>query len=221
MPEAPLSLRDRILAETAASPSLTRKQGKTAGRVLMAASVAAGVMIFEGVGGMGHGSGRPLWSGLALAAGWTAVSAVLTWLVVGRGGSTMSRRPLILGGAALAAPILLFAWMHVFYGTYEEPFQAIGYRCLRYTLFISALPLASFLVLRRAVEPRYPGLLGAGAGAACAAWAGALVDLWCPLTNPMHVLVGHVAPLLIAMIAGALFGHFTLGVRRVRAKQTK
>jgi uncharacterized membrane protein YozB (DUF420 family) len=218
MPDSPSSLRARVLTAASAKPSPTRKQGRVAAAVLIAASVALGVTVFEGVGGFAHGSGRPLGVTIALATGWTVVSLVLTWLVVGRGGSTMARRPLLVGAAAVAMPFILFAWMHLFYGTYAEPFEAIGFRCLRYTLFISALPLAAFLVLRRAVEPRHPAALGAGAGAACAAWAGGLVDLWCPLTNSMHVLVGHVAPLVAATIVGAVAGRFMLGVRGLRSK---
>jgi hypothetical protein len=207
-------LRSRVLAAAAASPAPTRKQARVAARVVLAASVAIAITIFEAVGGLKHGAGRPLGITLALAIGWTAVSGVLTWLVVGRRGSTMARWPLLVGAAVLVAPLLLFAWMHLFYGTYPEPYEAVGWRCLRYTLFAAALPLAAFLVLRRAVEPRYPGVLGAGAGAACAAWAGAMIDIWCPLTNPMHVLVGHVAPLVGAILTGAVAGHFMLGVRR-------
>lgn len=210
------SLRDRVLSATAASPSTTRREGRRAGAVLTAASVALGVTIFEGIGGLGHSSGRPLGVTITLASGWALVSAVLTWLVVGRDGLTMARRPFVILVAALVMPVAVFAWMHTFNGTYVEPFPRIGYRCLGYTLLISALPLASFLVLKRAVEPRYPAALGAGAGAACAAWSGALIDLWCPLTNSLHVLVGHVAPLVAATAVGAILGHFMLGARGVR-----
>jgi hypothetical protein len=221
MTQAPSPLRDRVLAATARAPSPTRRQGRTAAGVLTAASVAVAVTVFEGAGGIEHGSGRPLRVTLALAGGWMFVSAILTWLVIGREGSTMARRPLLLLGAALVTPFLLFLWMHAFNGTYAEPFEKVGYRCLAYTLIMSALPLASFLVLRRAIEPRYPGAVGAAAGAACAAWAGALLDLWCPLTNTLHVLVGHVAPILVAMAAGALFGRFTLGARSLRKSVPK
>ena len=208
------SLRARVLAAAQATPVVTRKQGRTAAGVLTAASAAIAVVIFEEIGGIRHGTGRPLSITISLAVGWTAISALLTWLVLGRASSTMARRPALIAAAALAMPFVLFGWMQLFYGSYTEPFQRVGYRCLSYTLVISALPLASFLVLRRAIEPRHPTALGAAAGAACAAWAGALIDLWCPLTNPMHVLVGHVAPLGIAMIAGAILGRFTLGARR-------
>jgi hypothetical protein len=216
MTQVPSPLRDRVLAAAAQAPSPTRRQGRTTAGVLSAASIAVAVTVFEGAGGIEHGSGRPLQVTLELAAGWIVVSAILTWLVIDREGSTMARRPLLLLGAALVTPLILFLWMHAFNRTYAEPFERIGYRCLAYTLVISALPLASFLVLRRAIEPRYPGAVGAAAGAACAAWAGALIDLWCPLTNSLHLLVGHVAPTLVAMMAGAIFGRFTLGARSLR-----
>jgi hypothetical protein len=111
--------------------------------------------------------------------------------------------------------------MHAFHGAYVEPYAAVGYRCLGYTLLVSCLPLAAFLGLRRAVEPRHPAILGAGAGAACAAWAGVLIDLWCPLTNTAHVVVGHLAPLLAATLVGAILGPATLGVRLPRDRRLR
>jgi hypothetical protein len=213
MAHSPSSLRDRVLAAAAATPSITRPQGHRIAVALVAASIAIGVTVFEAIGGLGHSSGRPIGMTLALAGGWVLVSLALTWLLIGRGSSTLARRSTILVTAALASPLAVFLWMHVFYGTYPEPFARVGYRCLAYTLVIAATPLAAFLALRRAVEPRHPGALGAVAGAACAAWAGALVDLWCPLTNPLHVLVGHVGPLVVAILAGAAAGRWTLGVR--------
>jgi hypothetical protein len=206
-------LRARVLATVAAARPSTRQQARSAAAMLIAASLAIAVIVFEAVGGFAHGTGRPLHITIALAVGWSLVSGLLTSIVLGRGGSTLSRPPFLVAAAVLAAPWVLYLWMHRFYGTYDEPYQAVGLRCLRYTLVIAALPLASFLGLRRAVEPRHPGILGAGAGVACASWAGAIIDLWCPLTEPMHVLVGHVFPLVIAAIAGALAGHFVLGVR--------
>jgi negative regulator of sigma F NrsF-like protein len=216
--EAASALRARVLAAAAGAPSATRSRGRAAAAAFLAASIAIGVSVFEGIGGFAHGAGRPLPITCALAGGWMAVSASLAWLVVGRGGATLARSPVMVGAAAVLTPFVLFAWMRLFNGVYIEPYSAVGYRCLGYTLLISALPLAAFLGLRRAVEPRHPAILGAGAGAASAAWAGALIDLWCPLTNTMHVLVGHVAPLLGAMLVGALVGQFTLGVRPYRPR---
>jgi hypothetical protein len=187
--------------------------------VLVAASIAVAVTIFEQIGGLDHSSARPIGTTLLLSGGWMLTSAVLTWLVVGRGDSSMARRPRLLVLAAVVSPMLVFAWTHLLHGTYEEPFQRMGWRCLAYSLAVAALPLAAFLSLKRAVEPRHPSVLGAAAGATCACWAGALIDLWCPLTDPMHVLVGHVTPILVAITAGALVGRWTLGVRPVRLGQ--
>jgi hypothetical protein len=182
-------------------------------------SISIAVSVFEGIGGLPHGSGRPLSITLVMCGGWIVASSLLTWLTLSRGRSTMTPRPALLGVAAVVAPVALYAWMHLFFGSYVEPFERVGYRCLAYTLIMAALPLTGFLLLRRAVEPRYPSTVGAAAGAVCAAWAGVLVDLWCPLTNPKHVLVGHVAPMLIAMVLGAVAGRWTLGVRGVQPKQ--
>ena len=102
--------------------------------------------------------------------------------------------------------------VRVFHGTYAEPYERVGYRCLGLTLVMAATPLAAFLRFRRGVEPRRPSILGAAAGAACGAWAGVVVDLWCPLTAPAHALVGHALPLALLVGVGALLGRRMLGV---------
>ncbi len=210
----PDALRARVLAAAAAKPSPTRTAGKRVAIGLVVASIALAGIVFEVAGGFGHAEGRPVTLTIAIAAGWALVSAALTWLAIGRGGSTLPRRPVLLASAALAAPIAAFVWLHLFHGTYEEPFQRVGYRCLAYTLIIAALPLASFFVVRRGIEPRRPAALGAAVGATCGAWAGLVVDIWCPLSNASHVLVGHVIPLAALAFVGALLGIRMLGVRR-------
>ncbi|HEY8075667.1 MAG TPA: NrsF family protein [Labilithrix sp.] len=210
----PDALRARVLAAAAAKPSPTRVTGKRVAVGLVVASIALALIVFEIAGGFGHTEGRPLTLTVAIAGGWAVVSAALTWLAIGRGGSTLPRRPVVLASAALAAPIAAFVWLHLFNGAYDEPFQRVGYRCLAYTLIIAALPLAGFFVLRRGIEPRRPAALGAAVGAVCGAWSGVVVDLWCPLTNTPHVLVGHVVPLALLGFVGAVLGLRLLGVRR-------
>jgi hypothetical protein len=209
------SLRSRVLESAASAPSMTRRQGRLLAIALSAASIALAMIVFESIGGLAHSAGRAHALTLLIATGSIALSGVLTWAVLSRGRSSMARAPLALGLAALATPLVVFLWMQLFSGTYAEPFQRVGYRCLSYCLVMSALPMASFMVLKRGVEPRMPAVLGAAVGAACSAWGGSLIDLWCPLTNAPHVLVGHVAPIVIAILIGALVGHFTLGIRAI------
>src|SRR5204862_3415561 len=106
----------------------------------------------------------------ALAGGLALGSAVLGYFVLARGRSTLARPARILR-FVLATPFVVFLWMQLFAGSYTEPFQRIGYRCCGLTFAMSILPLATFLGLRRGIEPREPSLLGAAAGAVCGAAA--------------------------------------------------
>jgi hypothetical protein len=214
----PDSLRARVLAAAAATPSPTRSQGNRVAVVLAVVSLVVATVVFELTGGLAHSAGRPLGITIAVAGGWSAAAAFLTWLAVGRGRSTLARHPLLLVIAAMMSPVALFVWMRVFYGTYQEPFHRAGYRCLAYTLIMAVTPLATFLWLRRGVAPSRPSALGAAAGAACGAWAGVIIDLWCPLTAPAHALLGHVLPLTLVIIVGAVLGDRMLGVSRRKGK---
>jgi hypothetical protein len=211
----PQSLRARVLASAAATPSWSRKEGRRAALLLSVASITIAVLLFQLAGGLDHSAGRPLAITLGLVGGWSLVSAFVTWLAIGRGGSTLSRRPALLVASAVFVPLALLLWMHTFHGTYEEPFARIGYRCAALTLAIAATPLGAFLRLRRGVEPRLPMALGAAAGAACGACATVVVDAWCPLTNARHVAVGHVGPLIVLIVVGAVLGTRLLGPRRL------
>jgi len=98
----------------------------------------------------------------------------------------------------------------VFDGAYVEPFARLGLRCMAYTFAMAVLPLGSFMVLRRWFEARGAWQLGAALGAITGAWAGVLVELWCPLVNLPHAMVGHVLPLVALIVFGALWGRRAL-----------
>jgi hypothetical protein len=209
-------LRERVLAAAASAPSRSRPAARRVALVATVASVALALAVFGWIGGLDHSVGRPRALTWGLAGGWSVVAASVTWLVLGRGGSTLARSPRLLSVAALSTPVACFAWMAVFADRYDEPFARVGYRCLAYTLALAASPLALFLWARRGSEPRQPSAPGAAAGAMAGAWAGVLIDLWCPLTNAPHVLVGHVLPLTLLVAVGALVGARTLGLRALR-----
>jgi hypothetical protein len=218
MMSPPDALRARILAAAAASPSPTRPQGRRTALAMVGASLAVAAALSERAGGLAHGAGRPLPITLAIAAGGAAAAALLTLVVLGRGRSTLPRRPALLAASALVAPVALLGWLIAFHGSYVEPFERVGVRCLAFTLVLAATPLAAFLWLRRGIEPRRPSALGAAAGAACGAWAGVVVDLWCPLSAPAHALVGHALPLALLVLFGAALGRRTLGVRPLASR---
>jgi hypothetical protein len=210
------ALKARVLAAAAAEPSPTRAEARRRGVVLILGCVVLALAIFRAIGGLDHAAGRPLGITLGISCGWGLFCAALSWVVLLRRRSTLGRRPAVLLAAALATPLVLIAWMHAFHGSYVEPFSRFGWRCLGYNLLMATPPLGALLALRRGAEPRRPWALGAAIGAVCGAWAGVLVDLWCPLTNLPHVLVGHVAPLALLIALGSLLGRSLLGVRLAR-----
>lgn len=206
-------LRARVLAAAAAAPSATRSQARRRAAAILAIGVAVALVVFDFGRGFAHGAGRPVGITVAIVVGWALASTALTVIALGRGGSTLARRPDVLGAVALAAPFVLFVWMQIWSGSYVEPFERLGVRCFLLTAVLSIAPIAAFVVLRRGAEPRMPAALGAAAGAASGAWAGVLVDLWCPLVNPSHTLVGHALPLAVVIALSALVGSRLLGVR--------
>jgi len=43
-----------------------------------------------------------------------------------------------------------------------------------------------------------------------------MLELWCPLAAPGHVLRGHGLPLVVLTVAGAVYGAMRLGLRPVQ-----
>jgi hypothetical protein len=208
-----IPLKERILASAAATPSLTRHQGRRLTVWLLALSVAVAFALFELLGGLTHSRDRPLALTVRLADGWALLSAVLTSLVRNKVGVLVAY-PRLLVAATLACPVALYAWIGHFHGTYAEPPTEQDWPCLALSVLVSAIPLTLFLRLNRGVEPRYPEVFGAAGGATCAAWAAVLVLLWCPCINARHVLMGHVLPIAFMTIVGSVVGSSTLRFSR-------
>jgi hypothetical protein len=49
----------------------------------------------------------------------------------------------------------------------------------------------------------------------CGAWAAVLSLLWCPETESLHALVGHVLPLVLSIALGAKIGSSTLALPKI------
>jgi hypothetical protein len=203
------ALKERVLAAAAATPSLTRRQGQRLAGFVVGVSIATALAVFEMAGGLAHSRDRPVAITVRLADGWALASAMLTWLVLGRGRSTLARSPPLLALATLATPVLLFLWTQV-EGVYVESAACSAWTCLATGLAMAAAPLGSFLAVRRGIPLPRPSTLGGAAGAMCGGWAGVLLLLACPSTEARHVIAGHVAPLLLTIGAGAVVGRSVL-----------
>src|SRR5439155_555935 len=66
---------------------------------------------------------------------------------------------------------------------------------------------------RRRADPVQPATSGAAIGAACGLAAAALVDLWCPVAHLPHLLLGHLLPVALLALAGAIAGSRLLAIR--------
>ena len=64
----------------------------------------------------------------------------------------------------------------------------------------------ALLWLRRGTLAAAPALTGACLGAAAATWAHLVLHAHCATAHPLHVLVGHLLPLVPVMLVGALVG---------------
>lgn len=206
----PPGLRERVLKSAATTPARTRAQGRTRAGVAYGLAALAGVLFFEAWGGLAHSEGRPRSLTFGLAGGATllalASSAVGWW----RGRAMMGRPWQLLAAAPLLVPGLTLGWLLAFHDRYVEPFARFGWRCLALSLGSGAALLGAALFLRRGTVVRTPGLSGAALGATAGAWSAILVDLWCPLTNVPHALVGHVVPLVLLSLVGGIAGRFVL-----------
>lgn len=217
-------LRSRVLGAARAAPAPTRSQTQRRAVLLLVAAFAASLAVFWLVGGVRLGglnegalTQRP--SGLVLATGiGTAVLAFLVaWLAFARGRSALGRPRAVLGGVALASPALLLLWKVAVSAQVPHMMdrwsERVGLRCLPLSLAIGVFPLVAFVLARRGSDPVHPVALGAALGAASGTLAASLVDLWCPVAYVPHLLLGHVLPLVLLTLAGALWGARSLAPR--------
>jgi len=79
-----------------------------------------------------------------------------------------------------------------------------GARCLVLAAITGAIALASFTTALRRAIPVASGLRGAVLGAAAGAWAGLALFVFCPAGEYLHLLVGHLLPVVALTLAGAV-----------------
>jgi hypothetical protein len=227
-----LGLKARVLAAAAAEPSPTRAAVRRRNRLISLVAAASGIGAFVLFAALISGSHllrlggevmpqqhveRPVWLVVTTAGGAGAVAVAALWLALSRGRSMLGRSPRRLLYGSVLIPVSLLAWKLTSSIAFGDAMVAWpdrpGERCLSLSLLVAAGPLLSFLAIRR-TTPVQPALNGAVLGFAAGACAWIAVDLWCPVAYVPHVLLGHVLPLFVLAVAGALLGQALLSVRR-------
>jgi hypothetical protein len=203
-------LKERIQAAVRQSPSRTRADVTREKWLVALGSLAVALGLYMGFDGPRHGEGRPTWFFASSIATWVVVASASMWGASGSGRSALGRsRPWLLA-IAFGTPALLLGVSLVMAYTHPEVTvlgaEKIGFKCLGLTFAAAACPLIGLAIVRRSSDPVHGRLAGAALGAASGASAGVMVQLWCPVAAPAHVLFGHILPIVVLGVAGAILG---------------
>jgi hypothetical protein len=154
--------------------------------------------------------------GWAVAAGWAL------WASLSRHGSMLGPSRRWLRAIVILVPSVMFLWMLIWDLIDTDRLapwpDRVGWKCLGMTLGLGSWPAVALVLMRRGSDPVHPGASGAAIGAAVGCATGVLVDLWCPVADPSHVLFGHVFPLLLLSLGGVALGRWLLDLRRRGAR---
>jgi hypothetical protein len=210
-------LRARVL-DAARSQAVPSRAAGTRRRGVAIALGFAGMFALGAAGGGPQLRGRPLGYVLALVAAWLPLAALATWAGVARGRSMLGRPASWKLVVAVATPAALLAtWLAVALAwplTLQDMSHAGSHIvCLLATIALAVGPLVAFVVVRRGSDPVSPRLGGAAIGAAAGAWGAAALPLFCGFTAPLHIALGHVLPVALVAVFGALLGDRLLSVR--------
>jgi hypothetical protein len=210
-------LKERVLEAVRRTPSPLRSEAQHEARRVLLATIAVAATLFFAVDGVHHSLGRPHWFLAASLGLWGAV-ALLALRAAWRGGVTFgsgsltSLATVIVGAPAvlLFASLLLSRWDPALMRLHSEQRSL---HCFALTLAAAACPLVGLSMARRSSDPMHPVASGSALGVACGACAGVMVDLWCPVAAPRHVLVGHILPMGVLALFGAALGARVIAMR--------
>ncbi len=207
LPPLPPDLRARVLSAVEREPVPPRAAGARR-RVLAVALGFASLLVSLAVLGV-RPHGRPSGYIAALVLAWLPIAAVATWAGVGQGRSMLGRPASWLLAVAVLTPLALLAgWAGVAMAWPSTLHDASGVHehlvCDVVTLSFSIGPVLAFSRLRRGTDPVTPRLTGAAIATAAAAWGAIAMHLVCGFTAPVHILLGHVAPVVFGTLLGAL-----------------
>lgn len=209
------ALRERILAKTREAPSPTRAEVAERRSVLVLGAFVPAMAVLAATG-LGP-KGRPVELAIFVAVAWGTVAMASTSLVLGARSPLGPSRPRLVLVAALA-PVceLVLAMLGAF--LFPDSWSGIlGPKnhgtCMALALVMGAAPLGAMLHHLRGLDPVDPRARGAALGAAAGAWAGTGTMLLCPHNGVLHLLVGHVGPVLLFVFVGIVLGGRILRTR--------
>ena len=210
--------KSRVLASVREVPAPTRKETLQRQTWLVAAGLTGALALFFIKGGLRVTSRPP--SLIALTSVGTAIFVGLgMWLLFTRGPSGLRRPRAVLLGAAVLSTAAFVSWRYgisSLYGRAGVWPGRIGLRCLVLSVGTGGLMLFAALMSWRRSDPVTPRATGAAFGAGAGLGSALLVDLWCPVSNIPHLLIGHVLPIAILSVAGGVIGGRVLGMLRKR-----
>ena len=217
MPLSP-EFKSRVLASVREVPAPTRKETLRRQTWLFGVGLAGALALFFIKGGL-RVTNRPP-SLIALTSLGTAVCAGIgMWLLFTRGPGGLRRPWTVLLGAAVLSTVAFVTWRWGVSALYNRAGAwpgRVGLRCLSLGVGTGGLMLFAALMSWRRSDPVTPRATGAAFGAGAGLGSAFLVDLWCPVSYVPHLLLGHVLPIIILSLAGALIGGRVLGMFRRR-----
>jgi hypothetical protein len=208
-------VRTRILQAIRGRPAPTRRHLARRRIALVATAFAASPVGLVLAGGPLAGP-RPGSLLLATTGGGVALASAATWIAVGRRDPVRKRARAWFVLTASTVPPLWFVWKVVWSSQFEGmsgPWPSrVGLRCFALTLAFALGPLFFLASARRDSDPTHPVSRGAALGVAAGMCAATMVDLWCPVGHPWHVLLGHALPVALLGLAGLWVGHRLLAI---------
>ncbi len=213
----PPSLRNRVLAEAAATPSPTRREHRARRAVVTGLGLATTAALFLATGRYLRGH-RPIELVVFSVATSLAGAAMLTY-VTARGRSMLGRPRSVLFAASSLVAVALALFVFVGAVAFPAPLSPEDVRplthlaCAALTVLQGAPLLVTLLVVRRGTDPVFPAVSGAALGMTAAAWAATMAYVRCPHAAAVHCTLAHVLPSLLFVAAGAVVGRALLKIR--------
>ena len=148
------------------------------------------------------GVGKSLSSSVGSSSGTSVSGTSSAWVAA----------PRVLLVFVVVTPLVLMVWKlgysSLFDGATRWWPSKPGFRCLLLSCLVGVAALVPAVVSRFGAVAARPVATGAAFGTAAGAVAWTLVDLWCPVGHPQHLLLGHVLPTFLLALVGAALGRF-------------